>query len=49
MNEEYKIPEKIEYHQVRRNEVYTIVGEKNGWGKLKSGAGWISLQYTKKL
>ena len=35
--------------QVRRNEVYTIVGEKNGWGKLKSGAGWISLQYTKKL
>ncbi len=29
--------------------VYTIVEEKNGWGKLKSGAGWISLQYTKKV
>lgn len=34
--------------------VYTIVEEKNGvgatkWGKLKSGAGWISLDYTKKL
>lgn len=29
--------------------VYTIVEEKNGWGKLKSGAGWISLHYTKKL
>ena len=29
--------------------VYTIVDEKNGWGKLKSGAGWISLYYTKKL
>ena len=28
--------------------VYTIVEEKNGWGKLKSGAGWISLKYTKK-
>lgn len=27
---------------------YTIVEEKNGWGKLKSGAGWISLSYTKK-
>lgn len=28
---------------------YTIVEEKNGFGKLKSNAGWISLQYTKKL
>jgi N-acetylmuramoyl-L-alanine amidase CwlA len=28
---------------------YTIVEEKNGWGKLKSGAGWISLAYTKKV
>ncbi len=33
---------------VKRNEVYTIVGEQNGWGKLKSGAGWISLAYTTK-
>ncbi|MFR0019840.1 MAG: hypothetical protein ACLRU3_07780, partial [Paraclostridium sp.] len=23
-------------------------GESNGWGKLKSGAGWISLEYTSK-
>ncbi len=34
--------------------VYTIVEEKNGtgatmWGKLKSGAGWISLDYVKKI
>lgn len=29
--------------------VYTIVAEKDGWGKLKSGAGWISLKYTKKV
>lgn len=29
--------------------VYTIVEEKSGWGKLKSGAGWISLKYTKKV
>lgn len=35
--------------QVKKNQVYTIVGEKNGWGKLKSGAGWISLTYTKKI
>ena len=34
---------------VKRNEVYTIVEEKYGWGKLKSGAGWISLSYTTKL
>lgn len=33
---------------VRKNQVYTIVDEKNGWGELKSGAGWISLKYTAK-
>ena len=32
-------------------EAYTIVEEKNGWGKLKSGIGWISLnsKYVKKV
>lgn len=35
--------------QVRKNQVYTIVGEQSGWGKLKSGAGWIYLDYTKKI
>ena len=35
--------------QVRKNEVYTIIEEQNGWGKLKSGAGWICLEYTKDL
>lgn len=34
---------------VSAGEVYTIVEESNGWGKLKSGAGWISLYYTVKL
>lgn len=34
---------------VKKNEVYTVVEEKNGWGKLKSGAGWISLSYTKRV
>ena len=29
--------------------MFTIIDEKNGWGKLKSGAGWISLSYTKKI
>lgn len=35
--------------------VYTITekrsgqGSKTGWGKLKSGAGWISLDYAKKI
>ena len=35
--------------QVHKDEVYTIVAESGGWGKLKSGAGWISLKYTKKV
>lgn len=34
---------------IRDKGIYTIVEEKNGWGKLKSGAGWIRLKYTKKL
>ena len=37
--------------QIKDQGVYTIVAEKDGkgaskWGKLKSGAGWISLDYT---
>lgn len=35
--------------QVFRNEHYTIIGEKDKWGKLKSGAGWICLDYVKKV
>ena len=34
---------------VKKNEVYTIVEEKNGFGRLKSGAGWISLKYIKEV
>lgn len=39
---------------IRDKGVYTIVEEADGkgatkWGKLKSGAGWISLDYTKKV
>lgn len=34
---------------VKKGEVFTIVEEYKGWGKLKSGAGWISLNYTKKI
>jgi N-acetylmuramoyl-L-alanine amidase len=34
---------------VKKDEVYTIVETKGNWGKLKSGAGWISLTYTKKV
>lgn len=28
---------------------FTIVETKNGWGRLKSGAGWISLNYAKRI
>lgn len=34
---------------VRKHEIYTIIAEQNGYGKLKSGAGWISLTYVKKV
>lgn len=34
---------------IKKGEKYTIVAEKNGWGKLKSGVGWIKLSYTKKV
>lgn len=39
---------------IRDKGVYTIVAESSGkgatkWGKLKSGAGWISLDYCKKV
>ena len=33
---------------VKKGEVYTIVEEKNGFGRLKSGRGWISLDCTEK-
>lgn len=32
-----------------RKKKYTIIEEKNGWGRLKSGAGWISLEYVRKV
>ena len=39
--------------KVKKGEVYTIVASQmNGstkWGRLKSGAGWISLAYTEKI
>lgn len=34
---------------VKKNGVYTIVAEQDNWGKLKSGAGWIDLRYTKRV
>ncbi len=39
---------------IHRNEVHTIVEESDGpgaskWGRLKSGAGWVSLDFVKKM
>ena len=34
---------------VKLGDVYTIIEDKNGWGRLKSGAGWISLKYASKV
>lgn len=34
---------------IRIHGVYTIVDTQNGWGKLKSGIGWINLKYTTRV
>ena len=34
---------------IRDRGVYTIVQTSGNWGKLKSGAGWICLDYTKRV
>lgn len=33
---------------VKKGEVYTITQEVSGWGALKSGGGWINLNYVKR-
>lgn len=35
--------------QILDQGLYTIVEEKSGWGRLKSGLGWIALNYTQKV
>ena len=35
--------------QIKDKGTYTITEVSGSWGKLKSGAGWISLDYTKKV
>lgn len=35
--------------QVKRHGLYTIVAEDGEWGKLKSGAGWINLNYVQRI
>jgi len=29
--------------------LYTIIEERDGWGRLRSGLGWISLQHTRRI
>jgi hypothetical protein len=48
----YRTGPGIEYDivgTVKRNQIFTILEEVHGWGKLKSGAGWIKLIYTEKV
>ena len=35
--------------QTKKFDLHTIIAEINGWGKLKNGTGWISLEYTKRF
>lgn len=42
-NADADITGKLPYNDPNK---YTIVAESNGWGKLKSGIGWINLKYT---
>lgn len=44
----YRITGRICENAAQKN-VYTIVEEVNGWGRLKGGAGWICLSYTQKV
>lgn len=39
----------LDVGDVFKGEAYTIVNEQDGWGLLKSGAGWISLNFTEKV
>lgn len=39
----------LDVGDVFKGEVFTIVNEKEGWGLLKSGIGWISLKFTEKI
>lgn len=34
---------------VKKHYKYTIIEERNGWGRLKSKVGWIKLSYTKRV
>ena len=33
---------------IKKGEVYTIVEVNDGWGKLKSGIGWVSMKYMRR-
>lgn len=44
----YRVTGRIAETAPRKN-IYTIVEEKNGWGRLKSNAGWVYLKYTAKV
>jgi uncharacterized protein YgiM (DUF1202 family) len=35
--------------QARKGEKATVVWQLSNWGKLKNGAGWICLDYVKKI
>lgn len=35
--------------QLNPGATFTIVEEKNGWGKLRSGKGWVNLKFVEKL
>ena len=35
--------------QVKQHQLYTIIDEKDGWGRLKNGTGWISLEFAQKV
>lgn len=35
--------------QIRPGTIFTIIEEKDGWGRLQSGYGWINLKFVEKL
>ena len=42
-------PKAIVTGRLYKDQVYTIVAVEGGWGKLKSGKGWINLEFVSQI
>lgn len=49
ITDDKKLLKKNSKYYYPKSAKYTITEKKNGWGKLKSGTGWVYLAYTKEV